>query len=251
MSTLGEQRLYGAMLYNHKARRYFSQPVYLRNVEGRYVPKGELTMPLHFCESTATYIYKMQDIALEKGSLSVEDEIRFFVSAAHVVFVPFGQAGYDYLKKVVAEKFDGKTVGEFLYEKFVERVECPLNGNLLKDLTDEQKEYIKEFFVEFEVKDNIICSEPKDVATLLCRLYFALDALLLSPYENLRSLNEKYINPIKNDIVHSGGEVFKCKVSDLISRIPAREPLNEQEKNYVLEIFGFVEKKKHGKKTNN
>lgn len=249
MSILGEHRLYGAMVSNYGARRYFAQPVYMRNVEGQFMPKGELTMPLHFCESTAKYIYNMQDIALEKGSSVVSEEIKFFVSAAHVVFVPFGQAGYDYLKKVVAEKFGGKTVGEFLYEKFVERVECPLNGNLLKDLTDEQKEYIKEFFISFEGKDNIICSEPKDVATLVCRLYFALDTLL-AEHNNLREWVEKYIKPIQKEIVHSADEVFKCKLSDLIGRIPARESLNEQEEKYILDLFGFVEKKKHVKKTN-
>ncbi len=115
MSILGEHRLYGAMLDNRKARRYFAQPVYMRNVEGQFVPKGELTMPLHFCESTAEYIYKMQDIALEKGSSVVAEEIKFFVNAAHVVFVPFGQVGYDYLKKVVSDKFIGRAIGEFLY----------------------------------------------------------------------------------------------------------------------------------------
>lgn len=242
MSIISEHNLYGAMLDNYGARRYFAQPVYLRNMQGQFVPKGELTMPLHFCGSTAEYIYRMQDVALEKGSSAVAQEIKFFVSAAHVVFVPFGQAGYDYLKNVVAEKSDGKTVGGFLYEKFVERVECPLNGNLLKDLTDEQKEYVKEFFLSFENKDDIDCSKAKDVATLVCRLYFALDALL-AERDNLREWVEKYVKPIQKEIVHSGDEVFRCRVSDLIGRIPVRKPLNEQEENYISELFGFAEKK--------
>lgn len=240
MSILNEHNLYGAMLYNYGARKYFEQPVYLRNEGGKYVPKGELTMPLNFCESMATYIYNMQDIALQAGRYEVGKEIQFFVNAAHVVFVPFGQAGYDFLKKAVAEKFNGKHIGKFLYEKFVERVECPLNGNLLKELTDEQKEYIKEFFVSFESKDDIDCSQAKDLATLVCRLFFALDALLEKKREDIRALKEKYIEPIEGEIINFECEVFKCKLSDLIGRIPTREPLIEQEENYILKLFNIA-----------
>lgn len=234
------------MLYNYGARKYFEQPAYLRNVQGQYVPQGELTMPLHYCESTATYLYNMQDVACYE----VGNEVKFFVNAAHVVFVPFGQVGYEFLKKAVAKSFGGKCVGEFLYEKFVERVECPLNGNLLKDLNDEQKEYIKEFFVSFEVKDDIDCSQAKDVATLACRLYFALDALLSAKCRDIGNLYEKYMEHIESEIINFEREAFQCKISDLISRIPTREPLTKQEQNYILHLFGLAEKETRGKKAN-
>lgn len=240
MSILSEHNLYGAMLYNHGARRYFEQPVYISNEGGRCVQKGELTMPLNSCEATATYIYDMQDVSMEEGGYEVGREVKFFVNAAHVVFVPFGQTGYDFLKKTVAEKFDDKHVGEFLYEKFVERVECPLNGNLLKNLNDEQKEYIKEFFVSFEDKDDIDCSQAKDVATLVCRLFFALDGLLSSKCREIDNLRDKYIEPMKREIVNFENESFKCKLSDLICRIPTREPLSVQEENYILKLFGLA-----------
>lgn len=247
MSIFGERNLYDEMLYNYGVRRYMVQPVYMYNEGGQYVLKGELTMPHHFCESTATYLYSMQDVALEKGGYEAGKEIKFFVNAAHVVFVPFGQAGYDFLKKVVAEKCDGKAVGEFLYEKFVERVECPLNGNLLKGLDDEQKEYIKEFFVSFESKDDIDCSQPKDVATLVCRLFFAMDALLKNRRGDIRDLCDKYMKPIEEEIIDFEKEAFSCRLSDFIGRIPAREPLNGEEEKYILDLFGFTEKKKRGK----
>lgn len=243
MSILSEYNLYDAMLYNYGARRYFEQPVYIQSESGQYVPKGELTIPLLLCESTATYLYSMQDIALKTGGREAGSEIKFFVNAAHVVFVPFGQAGYDFLKKAVAEKFNGKPIGEFLYEKFVERVECPLNGNLLKELNGEQKEYIKEFFVSFESKDDIDCSQAKDVATLVCRLFFALAGLLPDGRKDIRDLKDKYIDPIQDGIIDFEKEAFGCKMSDLIGRIPTRGPLNEQEENYISELFGLAEKK--------
>lgn len=238
MSILDERNLYGAMLYNYGARRYFEQPVYMRKQGGQFIPQGELTTPLQFCEATATYIYQMQDIACREGG----KEVQFFVNAAHIVFVPFGQRGYDFLKKAVAEKYNGKSIGEFLYEKFVERVECPLNGNLLKDLNDEQKEYIKEFFVDFESRDEIDCSQPKDVATLACRLYFALAALLIyTKHGDIGGLRDKYIEPMLTEIVDLRKESFSCKLSDFIGRIPTRKPLNVQEENYILRLFGLAE----------
>ncbi|MCM1306952.1 MAG: hypothetical protein NC037_06580 [Bacteroides sp.] len=232
MSIISENNLYGAMLYNYGARSYLAQPVCMRNIDGNFTLKGELTMPLHFCDAASSYIYHMQDVA----ESDVENEVKFFIYAAHVVFVPFGQAGYDFLKKTVAEK-QGKSVGEFLYEKFVERVECPLNGNLLKDLDDEQRDYIKEFFVNFENRDDINCSEPKDLATLVCRLFFALDALLANTRKDIQDLSEKYIEPMEDEIIDFENEYFTCKLSDLIGRIPTREPLDTQEENYILNLF--------------
>ncbi len=237
MSVLGEHgsKLYGALLYNHGARRYLDNPVCLKKANGKYLPCGEAVIAANSCEAAAEYIYDMQDFALKARRSGIKDEVRFFVWAAHIVFVPFGQAGYDFLKQSLA----GKPIGEFLYEKFEKRVECPLNGNLLKDLNAGQREYIKEFFVSFDTKDDIDCSQPKDVATFACRLFFALDALL-AERNDLIGWVEEYIYPIEHEILSSAEEIFKFKVSDYIGKIPARGALNAQEKKYILKLFGLA-----------
>lgn len=94
----------------------------------------------------------------------------------------------------MAEGFAGKDVGEFLYEQFALQSE-----NSLKNLNDEQKEYIKDFYVNFELKDEIIYSKPKDVATLACRLYFALDGIESSS-QQIGDLIEKVMTPIKKEL---------------------------------------------------
>ncbi len=240
MSVLGEHgaKLYGALLYNYGARQYFDQPVCLRKINGKYLPCGEAVTAINSCEAAAEYIYDMQDFALSARKSGCKDEIKFFIWVAHIVFVPFGQEGYDFLKKSIAEKLGDKPIGEFLFEKLVERVECPLNGNLFKDLNAEQRGYIKEFFVSFESKEDIDCSQPKDLATFACRLFFALEALL-AERNDLIGWIEKYIEPIEKDILGSTDEIFRLKASDYIGRIPARGALCVQEKKYILKLFGL------------
>lgn len=240
MSIITECNLYDKMLYNHGARRYFEQPVYMRKVKGEFVMCDMLNVVLNYCEAASVYLYSMQDFAYKTGNSDLKGDIKFFVSAAHVVFVPFGQSGFDYLKKLVSEQCGGKTVGEFLYEKFVERVDCPLNGGLLENLNAEQKQYVKEFFLNFESKDEIDCSQPRDVATLFCRLFFKLDALWADKnYGGIDKLNENFIEPIEMEIIDYNKEIFTCRLSDLIGRIPARKPLNEYEQNYISSLFGL------------
>lgn len=242
MSVLKEysSKLYSRLLSNYAVRDYWDQPVYLRKENNKYIPASWLSDNMLHCESLANFIASMQSMVLE-GRSGLKDEVKFFVSAAHIMFIPFGQAGYDYLKEVVAKKFDGKEIGEFLYEQFEKRSICPLNGSLLEELNQEQKEYIKDFFINFDKKDEIDCSNPKDIATLACRLYFALYGIETSLCQ-IRSLTDKYMKAIEEEIMSplydlENEEIYNLKISDYIDRIPKHEPLNRFEEKFILEKF--------------
>lgn len=242
MSVLKEysSSLYSRLLDNYGVRRYWDQPVYIKEQNGEYVPVSWLSDYMIYCESLANYIADSQAIVLPNMS-SLGRETKFFVSIAHIMFVPFGQAGYDYLKKVVSERFDGKEIGEFLYEQFTLRSECPLNGSLLQGLNDEQKDYIKDFFMNFDKKDEIICTNAKDIATLACRLYFALYGIVSSSCQ-IKSLNEKYMEPITSKIESQLGfkeEAYKFKISDYINQIPQHGALSPNEKKFILSKFSL------------
>lgn len=253
MNILGYFRyeLYGRLLYGN-APVYFDQPVYLKKVNNKYVPSSWLTFNLNFCDSLSSYIIESQYIGrskevltkLDYDSTSSRSETMFFVFAAHIVFVPFGNPGYEFLKKKVEEKFNGKDVGEFLYEKFIERTRSKhYEDGALHGLNDEQKEYIKEFFVNFKNREEISFAIPKDVATLACRLFFTLDGLQNSE-NSLDDLKSKYIKPIYKIVddqikLDDPNYINYCKISDFEKMIPNREALNKHEEKYILKLFNL------------
>lgn len=251
MSVLEEfsDELYGRLLYG-SAPVYLEQPVYLRKVNGKYVPSSWLTWNENVCEALAIYLYEMQfidltDETIEKIGGCLKGEVEFFITAAHVVFVPFGKPGYEFLKKKVAKKFSGKGIGEFLYEQLIARTKSRhYDDGVLHGLNAEQKEYVKEFFVNFQTRDDVCYADSKDISTLLCRLYFALDGLQKQGV-SIESLEEKYFKPIEKelrDVFLPEKDIFyRVKISDFESRIPVRPPLNKHEEQYLLKLFHLAE----------
>ncbi len=242
MSILKEHsgNLYGRLLDNRAVRTYLEQPVYLQEQNGKFAPTAWLSDNQMHCEVLADRIIDAQrDLITVDEDLKKETE--FFVAIAHIMFVPFGKAGYDFLKKTVEGKSKRLTIGEFLYKKLVQRSKCPLNGKLLKNLDRNQKNYIKDFFVEFDKKEEILCSEARDVATFVCRLYFALAGIESSSC-HIKYLMDEYMNTIEKEISlvldqFKDGETCKLNISNYIHKIPQHEPLKSYEEQYILELF--------------
>lgn len=131
-----------------------------------------------------------------------------------------------------------------MYEKLIERTRSKYYEDVvLHGLNDEQKEYIKEFFVNFKNREDISFAIPKDVATLACRIFFSLDGLQNNE-NSINDLKSKYITPIYRIVddqikLDDPNYINYCKISDFEKLIPNRKQLNKHEEKYIFILFGL------------
>lgn len=78
MSILGthSSELYSNILYDHKARSYLEQAVYLKKENGKFIPATWLSSNWNYCESLANFITRMQGIVL-KDVATLKNETQF------------------------------------------------------------------------------------------------------------------------------------------------------------------------------
>lgn len=205
MSILGKD-LYGSLISTRYLGQICSQTL---NARGGFLEKSYALAD----SSTKFLCSKLGLPYAEKNG------IRCLTMASYHAYIPYGEAGYEYLQS----KMEGKRVPAIRYERLQEAW-----GEKFTNLTDEGKEYIRLFFEGYD-KDELDLSRPEDGVALICRAHSRLDA----HYDPALS-NEHLITPMDLGfwIGNLAKEGKRISAKEVLDKIPPYT-LTEKDKAYI------------------
>ena len=180
---------------------------------------GDLGWNQHLCETDAVYFFKRKT---STGWYNKVRELKTFVFAGYATYIPYGNSGYQLAKEILKEK--GLSIEEFRVEKFKK-----IMGNNLDDLSSEEFDYIKSFFIEFE-KDIIDIRSPKDAAIMFCRIHNEIEANFVMTGEyNVKEAKQKMFARISDYL----DDVDTPNVNTLLSEVKKPISISSEQIDFI------------------
>jgi len=144
-------------------------------------------------------------------------DAKILVYLNYLAYIPYGAVGY----KAMQILLEDISVEDFRYIKLQENL-----GEIFTKLSQEQKNYIKNYFYNYNCS-QIETDSKKDIVSLFCRVSCELSSVFGENYD-INSFKEKFLE-IGNFILSDAEEYFSLSSAVFLEPISTKKELTKKE----------------------
>lgn len=219
MSKLNRD-LYNLLLNSPKVKQVIGKKITAKG--------GDLDVFWNKCEATANYYTSWNLMPAEENSEAI-----FLVFADYLTYVPYGTLGYQKFEELLKSSDANKSVAEYRFDKLKE-----IMGKTLTELPQEQIDYIKSFFENYN-KEVVTLNNIPEVVSLICRAHHECEAnYKTTGFANSMEISDR-CRCFSKKLASLYDSQETLNASEILNEVSRSAKLTEAEVNYINETTGL------------